>query len=48
MLRLLQNMERKMLKSSDSGKKWNIKWWIFQIIGDSPLDATAKALYQSV
>ena len=43
MLRLLQNMDRKMLKPSDAGKNLNIKWQIFQTIGDSPLDALAKA-----
>ena len=42
MLRLFQNMERKMLKPSDSGKYLNMKWWIFQIIGDSPSDASVK------
>ena len=42
MLRLLQNMERKMLKPTDSGKNLNIKWQIFQIIEDSPSDAAMK------
>ena len=36
-------MDRKMLKPSDAGKNWNTKWLIFQIIGDSPLDVSAKA-----
>ena len=33
-----------MLESFDSGKNLNIKWQIFQIIGDSPLDASAEDL----
>ena len=44
MLRLTQNMDRKMLKPSDAGKNWNTKWLIFQIIGDFSLRCLSKGL----
>ena len=44
MRRLLQKMERKMLKPFDSGKKLIIKWWIFQIIGRFSLRGLSKDL----
>ena len=31
------------VKASNAGKNLNIKWQIFQTIGDSTLDALAKA-----